>query len=191
MLLGLYLQESLDDAPSLSAVARSSAKASRRDRVRWNLSPRRSTKRPCAGRKGLIAADGPLVCRTGQHTGRSPNDKFIVREPSSEAAHRAGVVRTARCEPAQFDGCIADLLALARRHRAVRPGLLRRRRSALPPADPRHHRIRLAQSLRRNLFIVDPAAAAAARAAAHHHRRAEPSRPIRRGTAPTPKWSSR
>jgi phosphoenolpyruvate carboxykinase (ATP) len=35
--------------------------------------------------EGLVAADGPLVCQTGQHTGRSPNDKFFVCEPSSEA----------------------------------------------------------------------------------------------------------
>ena len=35
--------------------------------------------------EGLIAPEGPLVCRTGAHTGRSPNDKFTVKEPSSES----------------------------------------------------------------------------------------------------------
>jgi phosphoenolpyruvate carboxykinase (ATP) len=31
-----------------------------------------------------IAEGGPLVVDTGKHTGRSPNDKFVVREPGSE-----------------------------------------------------------------------------------------------------------
>ena len=33
---------------------------------------------------GRLAEGGPLVVDTGKHTGRSPNDKFVVREPGSE-----------------------------------------------------------------------------------------------------------
>jgi phosphoenolpyruvate carboxykinase (ATP) len=52
-------------------------------RVYWNQGVPALYEEAVRRREALIAASGPLVCRTGQHTGRSPNDKFIVREPSS------------------------------------------------------------------------------------------------------------
>ncbi|MFW2330919.1 MAG: phosphoenolpyruvate carboxykinase (ATP) [Nitrospinota bacterium] len=35
-------------------------------------------------REGFISFRGPFVVRTGQYTGRSPNDKFIVTEPTTK-----------------------------------------------------------------------------------------------------------
>jgi phosphoenolpyruvate carboxykinase (ATP) len=52
-------------------------------RIYWNLGAPALYEEAVRRREGSISAEGPLVCRTGQHTGRSPNDKFIVREPSS------------------------------------------------------------------------------------------------------------
>src|SRR4026208_76044 len=53
-------------------------------RVYWNLSVPALCEEAVRRREALMALEGPLVCRTGQHTGRAANDKFIVREPSSE-----------------------------------------------------------------------------------------------------------
>src|SRR5499427_11027267 len=53
-------------------------------RVYWSPGPGALYEEAVRRREGMISADGPLVCSTGQHTGRSPNDKFIVKEPSSE-----------------------------------------------------------------------------------------------------------
>jgi phosphoenolpyruvate carboxykinase (ATP) len=54
-------------------------------RVRANLSTAELYEDAIRHGEGLVAADGPLVVRTGKHTGRSPQDKFIVREPGSES----------------------------------------------------------------------------------------------------------
>jgi ATP-dependent phosphoenolpyruvate carboxykinase len=52
--------------------------------VYWTLSTPALYEHIVRRNEGRIAHLGPLVVRTGHHTGRSPNDKFIVREPESE-----------------------------------------------------------------------------------------------------------
>lgn len=54
------------------------------DDVFYNLSVPHLYEHIVYRREGSIGDMGPLVVRTGQHTGRSPNDKFIVKESSSE-----------------------------------------------------------------------------------------------------------
>jgi len=52
--------------------------------VYWNLTASALYEHALRRGEGRVAAGGPLVTRTGKHTGRAPNDRFIVREPSSE-----------------------------------------------------------------------------------------------------------
>ena len=51
--------------------------------VYWNLSTPALYEEAIKRREGRLAHLGPLVVRTGQHTGRAPNDKFVVQEPST------------------------------------------------------------------------------------------------------------
>src|SRR5438093_2762623 len=81
--------------------------------VWWNLSEGALYEEAVRRREGLIAANGPLVCKTGPHTGRSPNDKFLVREPSSEQ-HIAWGKLNRPMEPALFDVLQHDLVASLR-----------------------------------------------------------------------------
>ena len=78
-------------------------------RVHWNPGVPALYEEAVRQREALIAADGPLVCRTGQHTGRSPNDKFIVREPSSSDKVWWSKVNRA-IEPRHFDALHRRLL---------------------------------------------------------------------------------
>ncbi len=80
------------------------------DRIRWNLSVAALYEEAVRRGEAVIASNGPLACRTGLHTGRSPNDKFVVREPSSEANIAWGKVNRPM-DVAQFDALHRDLLS--------------------------------------------------------------------------------
>src|SRR3954468_17390395 len=53
-------------------------------RVVWNPSTPVLYEHAVARGEARLGQGGPLVVDTGKHTGRSPKDKFVVREPSSE-----------------------------------------------------------------------------------------------------------
>jgi phosphoenolpyruvate carboxykinase (ATP) len=79
-------------------------------RAHWNLSVPALYEEAVRRHEGLIASDGAIVCRTGQHTGRSPNDKFIVEEPSSRGHVWWGKVNRP-IAPEHFDAIHKQLLA--------------------------------------------------------------------------------
>ena len=56
------------------------------DHQHLNLSAAQLYEAAVARGEGRITAHGALVVSTGRHTGRSPNDKFIVRDATTERA---------------------------------------------------------------------------------------------------------
>jgi phosphoenolpyruvate carboxykinase (ATP) len=78
--------------------------------VYWNLSTPLLYEEALRRREGRLAHLGPLVVRTGQYTGRSPRDKFIVREPSSEQQVWWGDVNRP-LDPQRFQALRGRLLA--------------------------------------------------------------------------------
>ena len=82
----------------------------RSGRVHWNLGTAALYEEALRRSEGHLAADGPLVCKTGQHTGRSPNDKFVVKEPASEKHVHWGAVNRP-IDEAKFDQLHKDMMA--------------------------------------------------------------------------------
>jgi phosphoenolpyruvate carboxykinase (ATP) len=60
--------------------------------------------------EGVLAEGGPLVVDTGVHTGRSPKDRFLVREPASEGRIAWGDVNK-EIEELHFDGLREKVVA--------------------------------------------------------------------------------
>ena len=78
--------------------------------IHWNLTVPVLYEEASRRREGLIAAEGPLVCRTGQHTGRSPNDKFVVQDDTTRGEVWWGKVNRP-ISPEHFDVLQKDLFA--------------------------------------------------------------------------------
>ena len=76
----------------------------------WNLPPAGLYEEAARRREGTIALGGPIVVRTGEYTGRSPNDKFIVKEPESEQRIWWGKVNRP-FDPQKFEALHARMLA--------------------------------------------------------------------------------
>ena len=53
------------------------------NQIFWNLNPPTLLEHAILRREGILSNTGALVVRTGQRTGRSPKDKYIIEEPSS------------------------------------------------------------------------------------------------------------
>ena len=56
-----------------------------RGHVFWHPTTSQLYEHALARGEARLAEGGPLVVDTGEHTGRSPKDKFVVREPGSES----------------------------------------------------------------------------------------------------------
>jgi phosphoenolpyruvate carboxykinase (ATP) len=81
----------------------------RSGRVHWNLSPAVLYEIAVRRNEAVLASDGPLVARTGQHTGRSPQDKFTVKEPSTEKNVHWGSINCP-IDEAHFEALHRDMM---------------------------------------------------------------------------------
>ncbi len=76
----------------------------------WSLSTPPLVERIISRHEGILAHEGAIVVRTGQHTGRAPNDKFIVRRPEIADKIWWGDINRP-LEPEKFDHLYNHMLA--------------------------------------------------------------------------------
>ena len=77
--------------------------------VNWNLGAAALYEEAVCRGEGHVAKKGPLVVRTGVHTGRSQFDKFVVRDASTEA--QVWWDNNKPMSPAHFDALHADMMS--------------------------------------------------------------------------------
>ncbi|HTU10954.1 MAG TPA: phosphoenolpyruvate carboxykinase [Allosphingosinicella sp.] len=77
--------------------------------INWNLGTPALVEAALNRGEGLLAKDGPLVVKTGKHTGRSAKDKFIVRDAGTES--EIWWDNNASISPEHFAAIKADFMA--------------------------------------------------------------------------------
>ena len=75
----------------------------------WNLTAPQLIEEALSRSEGVLSDTGALVVRTGQFTGRSPKDKYVVSDETTESAVHWGAVNQPLSEDA-FDGIYRRLL---------------------------------------------------------------------------------
>jgi phosphoenolpyruvate carboxykinase (ATP) len=78
--------------------------------IHWNLTTAPLVEQAVSRREGQLAKDGPLVVKTGKHTGRSAQDRFVVRNATSQDTVWWGKSNRPM-EAEAFDRLHADFLA--------------------------------------------------------------------------------
>lgn len=78
--------------------------------LHWNLGTAPLVELAVKRGEGILAKHGPLVVETGKHTGRSANDKFIVRDAETENSVWWGKTNKS-ITPEQFAALRADFMA--------------------------------------------------------------------------------
>ena len=81
----------------------------------WNLGTAQLLEHAIQRREGNLASGGAFVVRTGQFTGRSPKDKFIVRDETTDAQVAWGSVNQPMSEH-HFDRLYSKMLAFWQGH---------------------------------------------------------------------------
>ncbi len=97
-------QTSAEPAPSIAAGLKPQGT------VHWNWGTAALFEAAVRRGEGQVTSGGVFVAITKPHTGRSPNDKFIVREPSSEKDIWWGKVNQA-LDPKHYELLHRDMLA--------------------------------------------------------------------------------
>ncbi len=82
--------------------------------IHWNLVTARLVDAAVRRNEGKLSADGPLVVETGPHTGRSAQDKFIVRDAETEDSVWWGKTNKGMT-PDHFAALKADFMAALNR----------------------------------------------------------------------------